>query len=48
VRCSQIAAAVGDARLLIVGGAFYGSSGGLEMLGDALVYDLQKNAWEKV
>jgi N-acetylneuraminic acid mutarotase len=48
VRCSHIAAAVGDSKLLVVGGAFYGSSGGLEMLGDAFVYDLEKNAWDEV
>ncbi|KAI8474475.1 MAG: galactose oxidase [Monoraphidium minutum] len=48
VRCSHLAAAAGPARLLVVGGAFYGSSGGLEMLGDAFIYDLDKNAWEEV
>jgi hypothetical protein len=48
VRCSHIAAAAGPNKLLVVGGAFYGSSGGLEMLGDAFVYDGDADAWEKV
>jgi hypothetical protein len=48
VRCSHIAAAVGPSKLLVVGGAFYGASGGLEMLGDSFTYDLSKNEWEAV
>ncbi|GBF89617.1 hypothetical protein Rsub_02335 [Raphidocelis subcapitata] len=48
VRCSHIAAAVGPSKLLVVGGAFYGASGGLEMLGDAFAYDVAKNEWEAV
>lgn len=48
VRCSVVAAAVGDSALLVVGGAFYGSSGGLEMLGDAWLYDVEANAWRQV
>lgn len=48
VRCSHVAAAAGPSRLVVVGGAFYGASGGLEMLGDAFVYDLDKNAWAQV
>jgi N-acetylneuraminic acid mutarotase len=44
-RCSSAFAAVPGARILYFGGAFYGASGGLEMLGDAHVYDTQANAW---
>lgn len=41
-RCSTVAAVVDQAgtRVLYVGGAFYGTSGGLEMLGDVQVLDL--------
>lgn len=45
VRCSHLAADAGAGRLLVVGGAFYGASGGLEMLGDAAVYDGAANEW---
>jgi hypothetical protein len=45
VRCSTVAAAVGESKLLVIGGAFYGASGGLEMLGDAFEYDVAQNAW---
>ena len=45
VRCSHVAADAGAGRLLVVGGAFYGASGGLEMLGDAFVYDGASDEW---
>lgn len=45
VRCSAAAAAVADGRILFFGGAFYGSSGGLEMLQDVFLYDSASNTW---
>lgn len=48
VRCSHIAADAGSGRLLVVGGAFYGASGGLQMLGDAFIYDSTANDWQPV
>jgi N-acetylneuraminic acid mutarotase len=43
-RCSAAVAAVGD-RIVVVGGAFYGASGGLEMLQDAFVLDTSSSSW---
>ncbi|WIA33891.1 hypothetical protein OEZ86_006990 [Tetradesmus obliquus] len=43
-RCSAGVAAVGD-KVLVVGGAFYGASGGLEMLQDAYVLDASSSSW---
>jgi N-acetylneuraminic acid mutarotase len=43
-RCSAAVAAVGD-KILVVGGAFYGASGGLEMLQDAHVLDTSSSSW---
>lgn len=37
-------AAVGD-KVLVFGGAFYGASGGLEMLQDAYVLDTATGSW---
>lgn len=45
-RCSPAAAAVGK-YILYFGGAFYGASGGLEMLGDVHLYDTESNSWVK-
>lgn len=44
-RCSPAAGAVGDRYILYFGGAYYGETGGLEMLGDVVVYDTHSNAW---
>eukprot|EP00878_Enallax_costatus_P003843 GHUV01004059.1.p1 GENE.GHUV01004059.1~~GHUV01004059.1.p1 ORF type:complete len:362 (+),score=97.55 GHUV01004059.1:149-1234(+) len=44
VRCSTAAGVVGS-NVFYFGGAFYGSSGGLEMLQDAFVYDTVNNTW---
>jgi N-acetylneuraminic acid mutarotase len=43
-RCSAAVSAVGD-RIVVVGGAFYGASGGLEMLQDAYVLDTSSSSW---
>lgn len=43
-RCSAGVAAVAD-KVLVVGGAFYGASGGLEMLQDAYVLDTSSSSW---
>ncbi|KAF6248736.1 galactose oxidase [Scenedesmus sp. NREL 46B-D3] len=43
-RCSAAVGAVGD-KILVVGGAFYGASGGLEMLQDAYVLDTSSSSW---
>jgi hypothetical protein len=43
-RCSPAAAAAGK-YILYFGGAFYGPSGGLEMLGDVVLYDTEANSW---
>lgn len=43
-RCSPAAGAVGK-YILYSGGAFYGASGGLEMLGDVQLYDTEANSW---
>jgi len=45
VRCSTAAGAVNNDHILCFGGAFYGSSGGLEMLGDVLLFDASKGQW---
>ena len=45
VRCSIAAGAVDNDHILCFGGAFYGSSGGLEMLGDVLLFDASKGQW---
>jgi hypothetical protein len=45
VRCSTIAGAVDDKHILYFGGAFYGSSGGLEMLHDLLLLDVTNRQW---
>lgn len=45
VRCSTIAAALDQRHILYFGGAFYGASGGLEMLGDAVLLDTQECRW---
>lgn len=43
-RCSPAAGVVGQ-YILYFGGAFYGASGGLEMLGDVQLYDTAANSW---
>lgn len=43
-RCSPAAAVVGR-YLVYFGGAFYGASGGLEMLQDVQLYDIEANSW---
>eukprot|EP00775_Hariotina_reticulata_P010210 gene10210-10371_t len=48
VRCSTAAAAVDQQYIVYIGGAFYGDSGGLEMLGDVHVLDTKANAWLEV
>lgn len=44
VRCSTAAGVVGNS-IFYFGGAFYGASGGLEMLQDAFLYDTVSNSW---
>lgn len=44
VRCST-AAGVHGSSIFYFGGAFYGASGGLEMLQDAFLYDTASNTW---
>eukprot|EP00877_Chromochloris_zofingiensis_P008526 jgi/Chrzof1/3927/Cz13g13200.t1 len=43
-RCSTVSAAV-DHCIFYFGGAFYGTSGGLEMLRDVHCYDTKSNWW---
>lgn len=43
-RCSPAAAAVGK-YIVYFGGAFYGASGGLEMLQDVVLYDTEGSSW---
>jgi hypothetical protein len=43
-RCSPAAAAVGS-HIVYFGGAFYGASGGLEMLQDVQLFDTEANSW---
>lgn len=43
-RCSPAAAAIGKC-IVYFGGAFYGASGGLEMLQDVVLYDTEANSW---
>lgn len=44
VRCSTAAGVVGS-NIVYFGGAFYGPSGGLEMLQDVFVYDTVNDTW---